>query len=130
MNKVTKPIIILCCASVVFAIQNNNKATEGPQQAIEKAILKVHEEMKAAAENLNIQGLYEHVLDTNDVIIEDGNLRLTRKEAFDLTSQGMQRIKELSYSYSHKNITVISPTTVLWTGTGSAAVNSNWCISS
>ena len=123
MKIVLKIIIILICISVVWAVQNNRTNLEPDrQEAIKKAILQVHSEMKTAAENFNADELFRYVLDANDVIIENGVLRSSRREALNITRQGLQGIKELSYNYNHKNITVISPNTALWTGAGTATV--------
>ena len=123
MKIVLKFILVLICISVVWATQDNRTNLEPYQQeAIKKAILQVHSEMKTAAENFNADELFKYVLDVNDVIIENGGLRPTRKEALDITRQGLQGIKKLSYNYNHKNITVISPNTALWTGTGTTNV--------
>ena len=121
MKKTFKPILILCCALITWTILNSSKATENQQQNIKEAILKIHAEIKTAAENLDSEALYQHVLDVNDVIIEDGALRLTRNEALDVTRQGLQGINDLSYTYNHKNIEIVSPTLALWTGTGTSA---------
>jgi len=123
MKIVLKVILILSCISVVWAAQNNGTNLESDQQeAIKKVILQVHSEMKTAAENLKADELFKYVLDANDVIIENGALRPTRREALNITRQGLQGIKELSYTYNHKNITVISSNTALWTATGTATV--------
>jgi len=123
MKIVLKVMLILICISVVWAAQDNRTYLEPDQQeAIKKAILQVHSEMKTAAENFKADELFKYVLDVNDVIIEDGVLRSTRREALNITRQGLQGIKELSYTYNHKNITVISPNTALWTGTGTTMV--------
>ena len=54
----------------------------------------------------------------NDVIIENGEIRPTRKDAYESTKQGFQALKAISYAYSHININVISPTVALLTGSG------------
>jgi hypothetical protein len=123
MKNKLKVILVLVCVSVVWAMQDNTGNLSPEQQkAIEKEILKVQEEMKTAAENFKADELFKYVLDVNDVIIEDGVLQPSRREALNITRQGLQGIKELSYNYNHKNITVISPNTALWTGTGTTNV--------
>lgn len=121
MSNVFKAILVLACVSVVWAVQNDKcDMSAEQQQAIEKAILKVHEDMKMAAQKLDVETLYSHVLDSKGPIIEDGRLRRTRQEALDSTKQGFQRITNLSYTYNHKNITMISPTVVLWVAEGTS----------
>ena len=45
-------------------------------------------------------------------------MRSTRKEAYDITKQGLEAIEGISYNYDHMNVIVTSPTTALLTGTG------------
>jgi hypothetical protein len=88
---------------------------------IEKAVLKAHSSMQKAAENLDVDTLYSYVLDTNKgSIIENGRLFLTRKDSLESTKQGLGRLKGLSYSYTQRHITVLSPTAVLWVSQGTA----------
>lgn len=125
MRAVMKAILILACVSAGCAVQNSrcDIATD-KQRAIENAILKVHEDMKMAAQRLDVDALYSFVLNSNGPIIEDGILKQTRQEAMDSTKQGLKRITDLSYTYNQKFITVISPTTALWVaeGTSSATI--------
>jgi hypothetical protein len=55
------------------------------------------------------------------VIIEDGRIRWTRQEALNATKQGLQGLKDLSYVYAQKRITVISPAMALWVGEGTSS---------
>jgi ketosteroid isomerase-like protein len=123
---VIKVILVLACASAVWAIQKDKCDTPSEQQkAIEKAILKAHEEMKTAAQKLDVETLYSYVLDVNGPIIEDGRLKRTRQEALESTKQSFQVITNLSYTYHRKNITVISPSVALWVAEGTSTVTFN-----
>ncbi|MHC4665084.1 MAG: nuclear transport factor 2 family protein [Planctomycetota bacterium] len=123
MRLIAKTILVLICVSAMWAAGNDkcDKSSE-QQQAIEKAILEVHEEMKTAAQKLDIETLYGYVLDSKGPIIEDGRLRQTRQEALELTRQGFQGITNLSYTYNNKNITMISPTAALWVAEGTSSL--------
>ena len=110
---ITANLFLLCAA-----MSTGNDVSSTREEIIRKQILEVQEEMKAAAENFHPDELFNYVLDVNDVIIENGLLRTTRKDALNITRQGFEGIKELIYTYNHKNIRVISPSTVLWTATG------------
>jgi hypothetical protein len=121
MKKLTISILVLVSIFLLCAAKaNQNDISTAQKNSIEGEILKVQVEMKTAAEKLDADTLYKYVLDTNNVIIENGVLRSTRKNAYDTTKQGFQGIKELSYTYNHTNINVISPTTALWTGSGTS----------
>lgn len=92
------------------------------QQAIERAILDVHVKMQQAAEQRDVEALYKYVLEMDQgVIIEDGRIRWTRQEALNTTRQGLQGLKNLSYTYSKKHVTIISPTVALWVGEGATS---------
>jgi ketosteroid isomerase-like protein len=78
--------------------------------------------MQQAAQQGKVDSLYKYVLDVaKGVIIEDGKLRLTRQEALETTWQGMQGLKDVSYSYTQTYITMISPTVALWVGDGTSS---------
>ena len=123
MKKPISIILIFLLVSAIWAGSlKENVLPESQQNEITKQILKIHEEIKQTAENFDADALFEYVLDANDVIIENGLLRQTRKEALEITRQGLQGISELSYNYTHKNINIISADTVLWTGKGTTLV--------
>ncbi len=111
---------MLACVPVVWMTQHDSKKMSSEQElAIEQAIIDVQEKMQQAAQQGDVDALYEYVLEMdNGVIIEDGRIRWTRQEALNSTKQGLQGLKDLSYAYSQKRITVISPTMALWVGEG------------
>ena len=118
-------LIVLIAGGLSFLLAASSSSSDistTQQKSIQDEVLKVQEKMKAAAENFDANELFKYVLDVNDVIIENGQLRSTKKDAFDITSKGLEGIKKLTYSYSHKNIKVISSTTALWTAEGTARV--------
>jgi hypothetical protein len=119
MKKIFISIIVLSSITVLsIARSNQNAISPAQKKNIEGEILKAQVEMKRAAEKLDADTLYKFVLDVNNVIIENGILKSTWKNAYDTTKQGFQGIKELSYTYNHTNINVISPITAIWTGSG------------
>lgn len=123
MTRIFKVILFLSCVSIVWAVQNNKSGiTKEQHTTIEKAILKVHSEMIKAGENRDAEALFNHVLDMNKgVIIQDGRISMTRQEALDATKQGLQGLKDISYTYNQKHITVISPTVALWVSDGTTS---------
>jgi ketosteroid isomerase-like protein len=90
----------------------------GQAEQIQREILDCQRRMKAAAEKLDVDGLFSHVLDNENVIIENGRVRMTRREAYDATRSGMQGVQQLSYDYTRTDIRVLSPAIALWTGQG------------
>jgi ketosteroid isomerase-like protein len=124
MSKVLRVLFLIILIPLIGIAQNkSSEIAVDQQQAIEKAIINVHAKMQQAAQLGEVDSLYQYVLDVaKGVIIEDGKLRLTRQEALEATRQGMQGLKDVSYSYTQKYITVISPTVALWVGEGKSSV--------
>jgi ketosteroid isomerase-like protein len=97
-------------------------APSSAQQGAETEIRAVMGQMRRAAERLQVDALYAHVLETDTPpIIEDGRLKPTRTAALQSTAQGLRGLTSLSYAYTHESVTVISPTTMLWVGEGTAS---------
>ena len=126
MKRALKLIIVLGLVSVVWAVQSDKSPLSAEQQKeIEQDILKVHVEMVKAAENSDPEGLFNHVIDgCKGVIVQDGRITMTRQEALDATKQGLAGLRDISYTFNNKHITVISPTLAVWVadGTTSATV--------
>ena len=122
MSAVFRVIFVSAFLSILFgaaSCQNEMPAGRQSDADIEKAILKVQSAMQKAAEKLDADALYKYVLDTDKgAIIENGRLFLTREDALESTKRGLKGLKALSYSYSRKYITVMSPTSALWVGEG------------
>jgi hypothetical protein len=118
-----KALLLLACVPAAWITQNDpNKMSIEQQQAIEKAIVDVQAKMQQAAQQGDVDALYAHVLEMDKgVIIEDGRIRWTRQEALTTTKQGLQGLKDLSYSYTRKYVTVISPAAALWVGEGTSS---------
>ena len=119
-----KVVLVLVCVSVVWAMQDNQSPISPDQQkAIEKEILKVHHKMIKAAENSDPEELFSYVLDgCKGVIVQDGRIVMTRQEALDATKQGLKGLKNISYTFNNKHITLISPTLALWVADGTTSV--------
>jgi ketosteroid isomerase-like protein len=118
-----RALLLLACVPVVWISQDDpKKMSIDRQQAIESAVVEVHAKMQQAAQQRDVEALYEHVLEMDKgVIIEDGHIRWTRQEASSSTRQGLQGLKDLSYTYTQKYVTVVSPTEALWVGEGTSS---------
>ena len=90
-------------------------------RSVESEVLAVMAEMREAAESLDAEALYAHVVDTSTPpIIEDGRMALTRSEALQATLQGLRGLDSLAYTYEYQTATVLSATLALCIGAGSA----------
>ena len=124
MNKIITLILVLGLVSIVWAMQDEAGSISPEQQkAIEQEILNTHREIVKAAENLDVDALYNYVLDKcKGVIVQDGRIMMTRKESLETTKRGLEGIKDVSYTFNRKNITLISPTVALWVADGTTSV--------
>ena len=124
MNKIITLILVFGLVSIVWAIQDNAGSISPEQhKAIEQEILNTHREIVKAAENLDADALYKYVLDKcKGVIVQDGRIMMTHKESLETTKQGLEELKDISYKFNRKNITLISPTLALWIADGTTSV--------
>lgn len=124
MNRALKVFLILICASAVWAFQGNKSdMPTQQQQAIEKAVLKTHNQMVRADANLDADEFFSYILDFNKgLIIRDGRLFKTRQEAYEVIKTGLEGISKLKRTYEQTHITVISPETALLTAQGISTV--------
>jgi ketosteroid isomerase-like protein len=111
-------LLVLACVSIVTALQGNRDSGMD-EAAIEKAVLKVNDEMIQASNNLDADKFFEYILDTNKgLIIQDGILFKTHQEAYDVVKKGFEAFSKLQRSFNQIYVTVISSNTALLTGTG------------
>lgn len=123
MSNILRVLFLLAYVPLLGITQDDHRQMPvNQQQAVETAILDVQAKMQQAAEGRDVDALYKYVLEMNKgVIIEDGRIRWTRQEALSATRQGLQGLKDLSYQYTQRQITVISPTAALWVGEGTTS---------
>lgn len=117
-------IILIVLFVPLLLLSQNNLQTISPkqQQAIENAIFDVQAKMKAAAEQHNVDSLFQYVLEMDKgVIIENGRIRWTKQNALETTKKGFEGLKALTYTYTRKYVTVLSLTVALWVGEGSSS---------
>jgi ketosteroid isomerase-like protein len=92
-----------------------------PSPAAEMAIRRSLAEMRTAAERMDAEALYAFVLDTRvPPVIENGELAATRQVALERTTLDFQGLASLAYAYEQESIVLLSATTALWIGSGTA----------
>jgi uncharacterized protein (TIGR02246 family) len=124
MNKTLKVILILILVSVVWATQSNkNPLSPEQQKAVEKTVQKTFEQMNQAEIDLDADKFFSYILDFDKgLIIQDGQLFKTRREAYEAVKQGFEGISQLKRSYEQTYVTIISPETALLTTRGTSTV--------
>ena len=125
MSTTMRVIIILVLVSAVLAAQSNSANTSSleQQQAIEKAVLNTYKQMNQAETSLDADKFFSYILDFDKgLIIQDGRLFKTRREAYDTVKEGFEGISHLNRVNEQTYITVISPETALLTARGTSTV--------
>lgn len=123
MTKALKVFLILICASAVWAFQNNKSTISTQQQAIEKAVLKIHKQMTEAEISMDANKFFSYILDFDKgLIIQDGRLFKTHQEAYDVVKIGFEGISKIKRTYEQNHVTVISPEAALLTTQGTSTV--------
>ena len=95
----------------------------GDAQAVESAVLGVHQEMTAAASELDAEGFFAFILDSSKgPVIQDGRLFLTRAEALETVKRGFEGVASVDRTYETTDVTVISGEAALLTAKGRSTV--------
>jgi ketosteroid isomerase-like protein len=98
-------------------------AGEDDPGAVEKAVLKAHHEMVAAADALDAEGFFAFILDeARGPVIQDGRLFPTRAEALEVVEGSFEGVARVERVYESEDVTVISGDTALLTGRGTSTV--------
>ena len=95
----------------------------GDAQAVEAAVLDVHQKMTEAAADLDAEGFFAFILDSaRGPVIQDGLLFGTRAEALETVTRGFEGVASVDRTYETTDVTVISEEAALLTGKGSSTV--------
>lgn len=117
---------MLAVVIIVGAIVLGSQAGRAPapdQAAIEKAVLAVHARMTEAEKALDAEKFFASIPDFDKgLIIQDGVLFKTRREALDTVSIGFDGVSKIERKYNQTYVTVVSPETALLTGSGTSSV--------
>lgn len=125
LNMKNKPLlstlviaVIALAAALVFA-QQNRAATVPSEQAIRDAVLDVNARMTKAADNLDFDGFFSHILDTDKgSIVQNGTVYKSRQEAMDAVKAGMTGVAKIERRFVSPQVSVISPDVALLTSEG------------
>ena len=125
MSTAARVIIIVVFITAVLAAKSSMSSTSSleQQQAIEKSVMKVFEQMSQAEIDLDVEKFFSHILDFDKgLIIQDGRLFKTRNEAYETVKEGFNGISNLNRVYEQTYVTVISPEVALLTTRGKSTV--------
>ncbi len=137
-----KVLMIIAAVSMILLVgmakPAKHELNEEQTAAIQKAVLKSHQEMINAMENLDVDKFFESIIDSGKgTIVQDGNV-MTRKESLDSVKKGFEGVTKLKYEFFHKTVKVLSPETAILIGKGRTTItihtgeifNTNFAVSS
>ena len=100
--------LVLCLSTFLLA-SCSNRLTESKIAGIDKEILKVHAELTAAAENRDADAMFEYILDSDETVIQTGDVAQTRQQALESVRRSFQQFSKIRYEFDEKQVTVLSP---------------------
>ena len=107
--------------ALVFA-QQKPAPTDSSDQAIREAVLETNDRMAKAANSLDVEGFFSHILDTDKgSIVQNGTVFKSRREAMETVRQGFMGVAKVDRRFLDPQVTVISPEVALLTSEGTVA---------
>ena len=108
---------------LLLASAGHGAAGQADSGTVERAVLKTHHEMVAAADALDAERFFAFILDeARGPVIQDGRLFATRAEALGVVARGFAGVARVERVYETEDVTVISKDTALLTGRGTTTV--------
>lgn len=104
---------------VYFVFSNRMARVQTANDALERQILAAHDRMIAAAESLQVDALFQHVLDAKSAaMVSDGQLIASRDDMLEQTRAGFRGLAALKYDFRQRHVTVFSPTLAVLVASG------------
>lgn len=89
-------------------------ASPNPEAEIEKAVLEVNAAIVAAANRLDVEGMFEHIADSDrGAVVQNGVIFRTRREAYEAVKRGLQGVKAIERRIENPRVTVVGPATAV-----------------
>jgi hypothetical protein len=121
MRRTLLTVVIIVGAIVVVSQADRDSMSD--QAAIEKAVLAAHAKMSEAEKALDPEKFFANIPDFDKgLIIQDGVLFETRREALDTIRAGFQRVSKVERTFDRTFVTFVSPKTALLTANGISSV--------
>jgi uncharacterized protein (TIGR02246 family) len=121
MISLTVITIALFCGSLHAA--EIDTLADSTRQAVEKAVLEVHERMTKAAQDPDAEKMFSFILDAGPgTIIQNGVYMKSRQDALEAVRNGLQGVSKVGRSYNQTRVTVLSPEAALLTGNGTTTI--------
>jgi uncharacterized protein (TIGR02246 family) len=98
--------------------------TANDAKAVEEAVLAVNAEMTRAAEAVDADRLFGHMLETDKgSVIQNGEILATRLEALERVRSNLRGIARIRYQWKRQYVTVLSPDVALLAAEGDSVVD-------
>jgi PBP1b-binding outer membrane lipoprotein LpoB len=102
-------IMMIICWGALLLSSCSQHLSESKITAIEQEVLEVHKRIFDALENGDVDEMSEHILDSDETIIQTNDIVQTRNEALASIRSVFVHFKELRYQFTEKQITVSTP---------------------
>jgi ketosteroid isomerase-like protein len=121
LRPTTAAALLLMAASTAAADRQSDETTVPAD--VERAIRARLAEIQDAAQALDADQLFSYVAENDKgALVEDGKLFRTRTAALESTKGGFGHLQEISYQFDQQDVSLLSPTVALATGTGITSV--------
>lgn len=99
-----------------FAANGTDSKSEA---TIKEAVLATNAAMIAAADRLDVDGFFTHIVDSNTTpVVQNGVVFKTRQTAKDAVNRGMRGLVKIERHIDNPEVTVLSPDAALLVGEG------------
>lgn len=120
MRTLSISMVLIALSIFIVSCQHGRpNLTESDKSKIEKEILSVNAEMIRSAEQADLDKMFDYLIDHDGgVVIRNGQLILSRAEAYEQYQRDFQGIERLTYQLEHQYVTVLSEDAALLTMNG------------
>ena len=113
-------LVLFFCISL-FGQNSGSELSEIDIQQIEAEILKINDEVIEAAELADVEAMFS-VIAEDGTIIRNGDLMLSKSEAFTFYQQAYQRVQKVEYRFNEQKVQVLSKKSALMIASGESIV--------
>lgn len=106
-----KVIAFIICVSIFMLTSCSNQLTQTKITTIENAVLDVHTKLVAAAENRDADGMFEYILDSEETVIQVGDIAQDRQQTLESVRKNFKGLSKIQYEFQQRDITVLKPDT-------------------
>ncbi|MBI5767578.1 MAG: nuclear transport factor 2 family protein [Verrucomicrobia bacterium] len=111
--------VVLAVATVWLIVSSSERRLDRMDAAEQQKILAAFDRMRAAAEKLDAEELFGHVVDNDQgALASNGQLLLTRADALERTRANFRGLAALKYRIADRRVTLLAPDAAVLVVTG------------